>query len=170
MFYQKLQPLRHRLKPLTFAFAAAASGSAKAGDVAMQRLTIAVEPIDEITINGPYPTLTVDAAEAGDAPAVVWADGGGYAMTPNGRHRRITAALAAEMPAGVTLSMRMDAPSTGQSAGWRALSTAPTEMVTGIEPVAEVGIGIRYQLVATVDAGIISARTETVQVTLTDGH
>jgi len=146
------------------------SGSAAASDSAMQQVQIQVKPIDEITLSGVTPSLTIDTADAGADPVATEADGGGYAITTNGEQRKITASLGAELPTGVILSMRMSAPSGGQSRGWQALGAAPAEMVTGITRVAATGIGVRYRLEARVDAGVVTARTETVSVTLTDGR
>jgi hypothetical protein len=162
---------RHRVETtlLTLTITLAASGAVSAGASASQRVTYEVKAIDQIALTGAPPALTIDTATAGAAPAAVTADGGSYAITTNGSDRKITAALATAMPPGVTLSMVMDAPATGTSVGWQALGPTPTEMVTGIARVAETGLAVRYRLTATVDAGILSARTETVTVTLADG-
>ena len=164
-------PLQARLIPWTSLLLGAA-GSAAGSDVATQHLTIGVEPIDEIRLSGIQPNLTIDTADAGSDPVATEADGGGYAITTNGEQRKITASLGAELPTGLILSMRMAAPSRGDahSTGWQPLGVAPAEMVTGLSRVAESGIGVRYRLEASVDAGVVTARTETVSVTLTDGR
>lgn len=145
------------------------AGGALAGEGATQHVSIAIQPIDEILLSGERPRLVIDTAEAGAGPVAVEADGGGYAITTNGEQRKITASLGAALPPGVILSMRMSAPSRGRSTGWQALRLAPAEMVTGIARVAESGLGIRYRLEARADAGEVTARTETVSVTLIDG-
>ena len=162
---------RQRLTITGITLATSLFGNAlPAANSAMQRVSFEIKPIDQITLSSERPTLTIDTATAGTAPAAVTADGGTYGITTNGTDRKITASLADALPPGVTLSMEMVAPATGTSLGWQALSPTPTEMVTGITRIAETGIPVRYRLAATVDAGIIAARTETVTVTIADGH
>jgi len=145
------------------------SSALPAADTATQRITIEVKPIDEIALTGERPTLTIGTATAGEAPAAVTADGGAYAITTNGSDRKITASIAKALPPGVTLSVAMDAPAGGTSLGWQALSAAPAELVTGITRIAQSGIPVRYRLAATLDAGILSVKTETVTLTIADG-
>jgi hypothetical protein len=157
------------LAALALMLGAITQGTAIAGNSATQQVRIEVQPIDELALSGARPTLTIDTASAGSAPVAVEADGGTYAITTNGSQRKITASLAAELPPGVSLALLMAAPAaSGTSAGWRTLSPTPTEVVTGISRTAQAGIGLRYRLVANVDGGTVSARTETVTITLAD--
>src|SRR5438046_625588 len=83
---------------------------------ASQTVTFRVEAIAQIAIQG-SPTLTISTAEAGAAKTSVSASGGTWSVTTNQTAAKVTAELESEMPAGLTLSVRMDAPSGGSSAG-----------------------------------------------------
>lgn len=151
--------------------ASAALLIATAGTAAAQQATQSVgyevTAINEISVAG-APSLVISSATAGSAPTSATASGT-YAITTNETNRKITAAIDAEMPTGTTLTVTLDAPTGGASAGAVALTTVAADVVTGISTVEESGLSITYDLSATVDAGVVAAGSRTVTYTIVAG-
>jgi hypothetical protein len=144
-----------------------AAGAGTAGaQTANQTVSYEVTAIDEISVSG-TPSLTVSAASAGSQPGTATASGT-YSVTTNGTGMKITAEIDQAMPAGVTLSATLAAPSGAASAGTVVLTTVPQDVVSGITRVAETGLGITYGLSAEVTAGPVSGN-RTVTYTITTG-
>jgi hypothetical protein len=142
----------------------ATSGIALASATSTQTVDYEVTAINEIDITG-APTLTVNAATAGSAPNQATDATTTYAMTTN-QTRKITGALDTAMLAGLTLKANLTAPSTGSSAGAVELSEVAVDLVSGIAPVAESGLGIDFSLDATVVAGVIASADKTLTLTI----
>ncbi|MCF7984024.1 MAG: hypothetical protein K9L70_06440 [Thiohalocapsa sp.] len=154
---------------MTAAVALAISGAALAGNEATQTVGYEVTAIDEIAVSGNPGALTINSATAGSQPDAVTDSGTTYAITTNGTNKKITAALDTAMPENVTLSLTATAPSGGTSSGKVALGATAADVVTGITKVATSGIGLSYELAATVSAGVVASANKTVTFTLTDG-
>jgi hypothetical protein len=73
------------------------------------------------------------------------------------------------MPAGVTLSVNLAAPTGATSAGAQALGTTAVDVVTGITKIAQGTLGVTYTLSATASAGVVSSTSRTVTYTITGG-
>jgi hypothetical protein len=145
------------------------SGIAMAGNSATQTVTYAVSAINEISVSGNPAALTVSIAPAGSAPNSVSDATTTYAITTNEAGQKITGAIDTDMPAGVTLTVNLTAPSGGTSAGATSLSSSAADLVTGITKFNESGKAITYSLSATSAAGVVGSDTKTVTLTVVDG-
>jgi hypothetical protein len=144
------------------------AGSAQA-QTATQTVTFEVKPINQIAFVG-APSLIITTAVAGSAPTSVTDATATWAITTNQSTVKITASIPSAMPAGLTLSANLTAPTlNGSSAGMVALGTAATDMVTGIAKLAQGGLGITYKLDATSAAGVVASSTRVVTYTITGG-
>ena len=159
-----------RLGTLAMAMGMVLGGQALAGDTAQQTVTYEVTAINEISVSGNPGALTVSAATAGSQPDAVSDNTTSWAITTNAGTdaKKLTAAIDSDMPAGVTLTVNVAAPSGGTSMGAVTLSSVAGDVVTAIDSVAESGLGITYGLSATVSAGVVTAANKTVTFTLTD--
>ena len=134
-----------------------------------QDVTIAVNAISQIAVTGGAQSLTISTATAGSglnsaSSTVSWA------VTTNQTNQKITASVNSALPAGVTLSVSLQAPTAGgMSTGPNALSTSAADVVTGISTVAEGGIPLTYTLSALPTAGVVASTTRTVTYTITAG-
>lgn len=157
--------LRHAA---VLAVAAAAFAAPRAhAQTATQTVSYEVTAINEISVTG-SPSLVINDATAGSGLTSATASGT-YAVTTNQTNRKITAQLDTSMPAGVTLSVALAAPTGGTSAGVVSLSTTAQDVVTGVSSVNESGLSIGYTLSATVAAGVVPAGNRTVTYTITAG-
>ena len=159
------------MKVLKYTAAAALLVPAFAGTAAAQgptqSVSYEVQAINQISLTG-SPSLVISTATAGSAPTSASA-GASYAITTNGENKKITAQIDSDMPASVTLTVNLAAPSVGSSSNAVVLSTTPVDAVTGITRVSESGLSVGYQLSATVAAGVVQAGSRTVTYTITDG-
>ena len=144
------------------------AGSASA-QTANQSVTIAVNAINQIAFTG-NPSLTITTAAAGSNPTSVSDASASWAVTTNQTGAKITGSIASALPAGVTLSVALTAPSGGSiSAGSQALSTTAVDLVTGITKLAQGGLGVTYTLGATAAAGVVASTSRVVTYTITGG-
>jgi hypothetical protein len=157
---------RHLVLAVVISFAAIPA--AQAQFTATQAITFSISAINQIAFVG-APSLTVTTAAAGAAPASVTNATATWAVTTNQNNAKITASIPAVMPAGVTLSSNLAAPMGATSAGFRALTTVPTDLVTGITKVAQSALAVTYRLDATAAAGVVTAQSRTVKYTITGG-
>ncbi|MDQ7826695.1 MAG: hypothetical protein RDV48_28085 [Candidatus Eremiobacteraeota bacterium] len=145
------------------------SGPAFAADNASATVTYAVSGINEIAVSGSPGAMTISTATAGSEPDPVEDATTTYAFTTNQTTRKITGALSANMPSGLTLEVNLaaaGAPNAWSSTGYQSLSTSAADLATGGRKRAS-GLTITYRLSATVDAGEVSSGTTNVTYTLT---
>src|SRR3954466_3670543 len=128
--------------------AVAAAASASAQGTATQTVTLQVNAINQIAFNG-APSLTVLTAVAGDAPTFVTSTGASWAVTTNETNQKITASIPLALQSGVTLSVNLANPTGATSAGYKALGTSSTDLVTGISTLNEGSLAVTYKLEAT---------------------
>jgi hypothetical protein len=143
------------------------AGSAHA-QRATQIVTFRVEAVQEVSVEG-SPSLTISTALAGQAPTSVTASGSTWNVTTNLTGAKVTASLESDMPAGVTLSVNLDAPPGATSNGLKALGTAPVDLITNITKLIATHLPLSYQLDATPRAGIVTVGTRVVTFTITGG-
>ena len=143
------------------------ASSAASAQTATQTVTFQVDAINQIAFSG-SPSLVINTATAGSAPTAATA-AATWAVTTNQSGAKITASIASNMPAGLTLSASLAAPTGGSSAGAQSLSTTAVDLVTGITKLAEGSLGVTYSLSATPAAGVVSSTTRTVTYTITGG-
>jgi X-X-X-Leu-X-X-Gly heptad repeat protein len=155
--------MRHILAAATMVAAQSA-----AAQTANQTVTIQVDAINVIAFAG-SPSLVINTAVAGSAPSAATNATATWAVTTNQSGSKITASIGSAMPAGLTLSVSLAAPTGGSSNGLTALSTSAADLVTGITKLAEGTLGVTYQLDATVAAGVVASTSRTVTYTITGG-
>ncbi len=161
--------LDHYLTRALAAAALLAPLAVNAANSANQTVTFEVAAIDELSVSGNPGALTVNTATAGSQPDAVTDATTTYALTTNAGTdaRKITAVLDTAMPANTTLTVTLGAPTGGSSPGAVTLTNAAADVVTGVDSVAESGLGISYNFSATVAAGVVASASKTVTFTLT---
>jgi len=154
--------IRRRAIRAAVAAAMLASGAALAASSATQDVDITVQNVNEISV-GTAVTLTINTAVAGGNPGGTATSS--YSITTNSAtSKKITAQLGGALAAGLTLSVNLQAPSTGNSSGVTALSTSASDVVTSIEAVAASALSISYAATATV---AVAPNTYSADVTYT---
>ena len=143
-------------------------GAASAQAQNTQTVNFAVNAINQIAFTG-TPTLTITTAVAGSAPTSVTDATASWAVTCNQTGAKISASLAANMAAGLTLSSSLTAPTGGASAGFLSLSTTAVDLVTGVTKIAQGALGVSYKLDATAAAGVVVGGSKVVTYTITGG-
>ena len=141
--------------------------SVATAQTANQTVTFQVDAINQIAFAG-SPSLVINTATAGSNPTAATA-AATWAVTSNQTGSKITASIGSNMPAGLTLTANLGAPTGGSSAGAQALSTTAVDLVTGITKLAEGGLSVGYSLTATPVAGVVASTTRTVTYTITGG-
>ena len=164
-------PVLLQKKTVVFAVAtalgAALGGTAWATSSATQDVDITVQSVNEISVGGTV-TLTISSATAGQIPS--GSTSSTYAITTNSTtSKKITAQLVSPLATGLTLSVFLQAPSTGSSSGSPgapiALSdTSANNVVTSIEAVVASGLTITYTATAT---EVVAPNTYSADVTYT---
>ena len=156
-----------------------AAGTAAAQVQATQTLTFTVSEVAEIAASGSPSLTTPTTATAGSNPTSVTDNSASLALTANtlsGETRKVTVALDADMPAGVTLTLQAGNPTAGGagvSGGTAAapvtLTSSDQDLITGIEGVTDPSVPLTYVLSNTTAARVTGAQTRTVTFTLTAG-
>ena len=118
--------------------------------VSTQTVSIEIEEIDVISIAGTV-NMTINAATAGQAPDAAKANAT-FAVTTNGKNRKISAELDQDMPEGLTLYANMSAPGGARSKGKVELGSRSKSLLDKVSHVNASGLGLAYEAVATVDA------------------
>lgn len=150
-----------------FAVAAAALSATDAqAQTATQTVSYEVSAINEISVSG-SPSLVINDATPGSG-LISASAAGTYAITSNQTNRKITARIDTNMPANVTLSVQLAAPTNATSTAVN-LTSVDQDVVTGISNVDQSGLSISYGLSATVAAGVVAAGNKTVTYTITAG-
>lgn len=136
---------------------------------ATQSVSFSVVPISRVAVSGTLAPIVVRTANAGSAPTSASMGGTSYAITTNEANQKISAALDAPMPSGVSLAVSLAAPSGAASAGSMTLSTASSTVVTGITGVSATSLPIVYTLSASSTA-VVAPGTRTVTYTIAAGQ
>jgi hypothetical protein len=139
---------------------------------ATQTVTFQVDAINEVSVSTLTTSLAINSATAGSNPTSATSSGLTWAVTTNQNTAKITGILSADMPTGLTLSVNLAAPAGALSANSGnpvALSSASTDLVTGISTLAASGLSMTYKLDATAAAGVVASDTRTVTYTITGG-
>ncbi len=159
------------MKLIRYAVPALALVALQAGRATAQQATqdvsFEVQAINQLAFTG-SPSLVISTATAGGAPTTATANAT-YAITTNEADRKITAEVESDLPAGVSLSVSLAAPSGAASAGAVQLGTTAQDVVTGISTANASGLGVTYSLSATAAAGVVPAGSRTVTYTIIAG-
>ena len=145
-----------------------ASASVAGAQTATQTVTFQVNAINVIAFTG-SPSLIISTATPGAASPSVTDATSTWAVTTNQSGAKITASIPSAMPAGLTLSANLVAPTGGTSAGLKALGVVAVDMVTGVTKVAQGSLGVTYQLDATPAAGVVASSSKVVTYTILGG-
>lgn len=145
----------------------AGAASAASAQTATQTVTFQVDAINQVAFSG-SPSLVINTATAGVDPTAATA-AATWAVTTNQTGAKVTASIGSAMPAGVTLSVNLSAPTGATSAGAQALSTTAVDLVTGITKIAQGSLGVSYSLTASAAAGVVASTSRTVTYTITGG-
>lgn len=145
----------------------AGAASAASAQTATQTVTFQVDAINQVAFSG-SPSLVINTATAGVDPTAATA-AATWAVTTNQSGAKVTASIGSAMPAGVTLSVNLSAPTGATSAGAQALSTTAVDLVTGITKIAQGSLGVSYSLTASASAGVVASTSRTVTYTITGG-
>lgn len=144
---------------------AAFAGTA-AAQAATQNVSYTVSSINDVNVSGNPGALTITttAVPATDNTTTYSVE----TNSPSTAPKKITAALNADMEAGLTLQVELTAPTTvGVSAGPQALSMTAVEVVGSLYQVSESGLAITYTLTANAMAAAATS-SKTVTFTITD--
>lgn len=158
-----------RFSALNTTIALALLAGTASAQTATQVVHFQVNPVNQLGVSGSPPPMVINSATAGSAPTSVTATGTSYAVTTNEANKKITASIDQPMPSGVTLEVSLTPPSGAASAGDMALSTAGTDLVTGISSVAASALPITYRLSATPQVQMASQASRTVTFTIVSG-
>ena len=145
-----------------FSIAVAATGTA------FTSFSIAVSPINELSISGATVTLTIVDPGTPTNPSAATNNGTTYNITTNSANTKIKAQLDTAVPTGTTLTLNLAAPGTATSQGDVTLTTTASDIVTGIKGNASSGNVITYKFYTTPAAGTFSGVTRTVTLTISE--
>jgi hypothetical protein len=124
---------------------------------------------DDISVSGNPGSLVINSATAGFDLAPVTDATTTYSVSVTTGTKKITGAIDLAMPANTSLKVALAAPSGATSVGQVALSVTAQNLVTGIANGTDaIGLGISYEFLAAVQAGIVSAASKTVTLTISD--
>jgi len=120
---------------------------AQANNVATQTVTYFIADINELSNLAPV-TLTINTATAGAMPVPATDSSTTYSITVRSilRRKKITARIDTPMPAGLTLKVKLEAPTRATSLGDVTLSTTAKDVVRNIRNVKNESVGITYTL------------------------
>lgn len=129
-----------------------------------------VSSAQTLSVSGSPPALVVSAAVAGSQPVAVPDASSTYTTSTLSilATKKITGQLSSNMPAGVTLTIALVAPSGASSNGTVTLDNTPRDLVVNISNLLPETNQITYVLSATVAAGVIPSSSRTVTLTLVD--
>lgn len=122
---------------------------------------------DSLDISGNV-NLTIDAVMSVGGGLAEDVDNTTYAVTNTAGTKKLIGRLNAPMPAHITLSVQAAAPLGATSTGTVTLTAIAQDLVTGIGVLTQGGLPLTFTLAATVQAGVVSASTRTLTLTLVD--
>jgi hypothetical protein len=117
-------------------------------------------------VSGDPAPMIINSAAAGGTPFTVTSTLTTYSITSLFRNARIRATLSAPLPTGVTLRINVQAPAGGISSGWVTLTGGNQQVVGNIPVGAFTNLQIRYELSATVGAGVVALNTRMVTLSV----
>lgn len=111
--------------------------SARAENIATSTVKVEVLPIVVVSLADNSITLTDECPEMNTS----------YSLTTNLDEVLLTAKLDENMPDGLILAARAEAPNGGVSLEWKALSVKAEPLVTKISRVAQRGLSIKFRAI-----------------------
>jgi hypothetical protein len=125
--------------------------------------------LDVFSISGSPSTFTIAEPSAGSQPATITNSSTTYAVISLLGGRRITGQISSNMPAGLTLTIMLQANAPAVSSGTITMTTVAQNLVTGIPILLSLSLArpITYTLNATLNAAPVTNGSVTVTYTLT---
>lgn len=120
-------------------------------------------------VSGSPPALRIDAAVAGSTLAPASESSTTYTLFASSSNTKIVGRINSPMPAGVALTITLQAPSGSISEGEVTLSTTNKDLVTSIDRYTFSTRSITYELSATLSAGVVASQSRTVTLTVVSG-
>jgi hypothetical protein len=139
-----------------------AANLAMAEHAVQQTITVRVDAINEVSVNGELNTLVIGSQKGSAANNATWA------VTTNEINKKLVGSIDADLPPGVTLCIELEAPDKAFSNGPVALSTTPQDLVTGVSRVAEANLEVVYTVFTDTGSGVEQWQ-RVLTLTLTDG-
>lgn len=116
-----------------------------AGSFVQQQIKIQVDPINELRIQGGDAIIKIDYT-GGYSPLNFLTIESSYDVTTNEINKKIVGQLDDDMPERTRLLVSLTAPTGATSSGFVSLTTQPTDLVTDISRINEMGNHISYLL------------------------
>jgi hypothetical protein len=131
--------------------------------VATQTVTFKVVPMNRVAMGSASATVAPQRVSTTSSPlkTVVAVAGSSYGIATNESNQKISAALAAPLPSGVTLIVSLAAPKGAATKGAKVLSTRSADMVTGISAVSASDLPVTYMLSAAARTNVVVKYTIT---------
>jgi hypothetical protein len=127
-----------------------------------------VGTIGTVTVGGPPALLRVSTAVAGMEPTPRTGTSTITVKAANvNKPQKILVQLSAAMPADMTLSLNMTAPTGATSPGTVALDATARELMGNITNTTDETLTLTYTFAATAAAGVVAAQSRTVTFTIT---
>lgn len=145
-----------------FSMASAATGTT------LCTFTLAVSPINELSISGSTVTLTILDPGTPTDPAAATDSSTRFNITSNSANTKIKAKLDTAVPTGTTLTMNLQAPGSATSSGDISLTTTDQNVVVGIVKNASIDNVITYKFTTTPAAGVFTNVTRKVTLTISE--
>lgn len=120
-----------------------------------------------VTLSGDPQALVISTAVAGFGPDPAWDEGTTYSLT-SAATSSIEGQLDSPLPSGVTLRIQLEPPPGALGAGSVELTTTPRVLVSSIPAGTYSGLGVRYELRATVQAGVVPLSSRRITFTLVE--
>jgi hypothetical protein len=149
--------------------AGAGAASDARAQYATQVVTFRVVAINRVAVSGNPDALIVSTAAAGQEPTSATATGSTYAITTNEPNKKITASVDQPLPSGIVLEVALAAPAGASSHGSVVLTTAGSDVVTGISATTAGALPITYRLSASPAAQVTAPAARTVTFTIVSG-
>lgn len=140
-----------------------------AATTATQTITFSISAVNNIVVSGDPGAMNISKVSADGGNISIVDSSTTYSMVTNESNKKITAMINSSMPKGVSLKVKLDPPDGATSLGDVVLTSASSDVVTGITKVAANNKTVTYILTADPSAGIVESDSRIVTLTLTGG-
>lgn len=122
---------------------------------------------DTLSVSASPSAFNVTTATAGQNPAALTNTSTKYNVSTTTTIRSITGKISSNMPSGVALTVQLQAPAGGTSAGAVTMTSVAANLVTAIPKITTAtNLLITYTFTATVSAAQVASATKTLTLTL----
>lgn len=124
---------------------------------------------DSLRISSSSAFLTVQTVLAGNEPAPIVDSASTYSVTSSTSSQKITASLDGALPPGVSLAVKLEAPSGATSFGMVTMTTQQQDVVANLPVGSSSNLRITYRFTGTLAAGVVPTGSRSVTFTLKPG-